>query len=58
MTYYEIKKVFARRGSKTALLMMLAVIAAVLYFVISENGYVNETARKKRELRQSRRCGN
>ena len=58
MTYYEIKKVFVRRGSKTALLMMLAVIAAVLYFVISENGYVNENGEEEKELRQSRRCGN
>ncbi|HIR75452.1 MAG TPA: ABC transporter permease subunit [Candidatus Choladousia intestinipullorum] len=48
MTYYEIKKVFVRRGSKTALLMMLAVIAAVLYFVISENGYVNENGEEEK----------
>lgn len=42
MTYYEMKKVFARRSSRIGLLLMGIVLAVVLYFIISENTYVNE----------------
>lgn len=42
MTYYEIKKVFSKKGSKIALALILAVLAVILYFVIGENTYVNE----------------
>ena len=41
MTYYEVKKVFSRKGSKVALLFMLAVLALMLYFIIGENTYIN-----------------
>lgn len=42
MTYYEIRKVFLRKGSKIAVAFVLAVIAVVLYFIVGENVYINE----------------
>lgn len=42
MTYYEIKKIWLRKGSRIALGLMLAVLVLILYFIIGENGYVNE----------------
>lgn len=42
MTYYEIKKVFSKRGSKIALGIIGIVMAIVLYFIIGENGYLNQ----------------
>ena len=42
MTYYEIKKVFTKRGSKIALGIIFAVVAVALYFIIGENEYVNQ----------------
>lgn len=42
MTYYEIRKVFLRKGSKIAIAFILVVIAVVLYFIIGENMYINE----------------
>ncbi len=48
MTYYEIKKVFSKRGSKIALVFIFAVIAVVLYFIIGENEYVNNNGDAER----------
>lgn len=42
MTYYEIKKVFSKNGSKAALAIIVIVISVVLYFIIGENEYVNQ----------------
>lgn len=42
MTYYEIKKVFSKRGNKIALVFIFAVLAVVLYFIVGENEYVNQ----------------
>lgn len=38
MVYYELKKVFARRGSRIALLFLPMVLAIVMYFIISDEG--------------------
>lgn len=41
MTYYEIKKVFSKKGSKVALIFIFIVISVVLSFIIGDNKYVN-----------------
>ena len=48
MTYYEIKKVFSKRGSKIALGIIFAVVAVALYFIIGENEYVNQNGDTER----------
>mgnify|MGYP000647653499 FL=1 len=41
MTYYEIKKVFSKKGSKVTLIFIFIVISVVLSFIIGDNKYVN-----------------
>lgn len=36
MTYYEIKKVFSKKGSKVALIFIFIVISVVLSFIIGD----------------------
>lgn len=50
MTYYEIRKVFLRKGSKIAIAFILVVIAVVLYFIIGENMYINENGDAEKGL--------
>lgn len=42
MTYYEIKNIFSKKGNRLALVFLLAVVVVILYFIMGENGYVNE----------------
>ena len=42
MTYYEIKKVLSKKGSKIALAVILAVMMVTLYFAVNDIFYVNE----------------
>lgn len=41
MIYYELKKIFARRGSRIALLFLPVVLVIVMYFIISDARFVN-----------------
>lgn len=41
MTYYEIKKVFSKKGSQIALVLMIIVLIVVAYFIMEENFFVN-----------------
>lgn len=41
MTYYEIKKVFSKKGSQIALVLTIIVLIVVAYFIMEENFFVN-----------------
>lgn len=51
MTRYEIKKIFSRKASKAALLLLLAVLILVLNFTINDLFYVNEQGENEYGLR-------
>lgn len=62
MTYFEIKKVFVRRGSRCALLVLAGLLVLVCYFMLGEARWVNEegvtergiaAVRKLREEKQA-----
>lgn len=42
MTCYEVKKVFSKRSSRISLLVLAALLAVVMYFMISDTIWVNE----------------
>ena len=41
MTYYEIKKVFSKKGSKVTLIFIFILISVVFSFIIGDIKYVN-----------------
>lgn len=42
MTYYEIKKIFARKSSKLSFLVLGLLLAMVVYFLVADEMWVNE----------------
>ena len=50
MTYYEIKKIFSKKANKIALILMLAILAVIIYFIMGENTYINKYGDEEKGL--------